>query len=107
MRLAFVILPIDGCTSLTKPNSYPSLLTFIGGTINLKQILAQWPEILRLASSIENWQATRDKTAWQWRCENALIATNPLSFGDSDNARKGLFPARGPIRRGISVEAFA
>jgi TnpA family transposase len=35
-----------------KAKLYPSLLPFIGGTINLKQALAQWPEILRLASSI-------------------------------------------------------
>src|SRR4029434_175159 len=28
-----------------KTKLYPSLLPFIGGTINLKQILAQWPEI--------------------------------------------------------------
>jgi TnpA family transposase len=35
-----------------KAKLYPGLLPFIGGTINLKQILAQWPEILRLASSI-------------------------------------------------------
>jgi TnpA family transposase len=28
------------------------LLPFIGGTINLKQLLAQWSEILRLACSI-------------------------------------------------------
>jgi TnpA family transposase len=35
-----------------KAKLYPSLLPFIGGTINVKQILAQWPEILRLASSI-------------------------------------------------------
>src|SRR6516165_3116816 len=32
--------------------SYPTLLPFIGGTINLKQLLAQWSEILRLACSI-------------------------------------------------------
>jgi TnpA family transposase len=31
---------------------YPMLLPFIGGTINLKQLLAQWSEILRLACSI-------------------------------------------------------
>jgi TnpA family transposase len=35
-----------------KAKLYPSLLPFVGGTINVKQILAQWPEILRLASSI-------------------------------------------------------
>jgi len=32
--------------------SYPTLLPFVGGTINLKQLLAQWSEILRLACSI-------------------------------------------------------
>ena len=32
--------------------SYPMLAPFIGGTINLKQLVAQWPEILRLACSI-------------------------------------------------------
>jgi TnpA family transposase len=32
--------------------SYPMLLPFIGGTINLKQLLVQWSEILRLACSI-------------------------------------------------------
>jgi len=32
--------------------SYPTLLPFIGDTINLKQSLAQWSEILRLACSI-------------------------------------------------------
>ena len=35
-----------------KAKLYPRLLPFIGGTIKVKQILAQWPEILRLASSI-------------------------------------------------------
>jgi hypothetical protein len=32
--------------------SYPMLVPFIGGTISLKQLFAQWSEILRLACSI-------------------------------------------------------
>jgi TnpA family transposase len=35
-----------------KAKRYPTLQPFIGGTINLKQLLAQWSEILRLGCSI-------------------------------------------------------
>ena len=35
-----------------KAKRYPMLQPFIGGTINLKQLLAQWSEILRLGCSI-------------------------------------------------------
>jgi TnpA family transposase len=35
-----------------KAKRYPALQPFIGGTINLKQLLAQWSEILRLGCSI-------------------------------------------------------
>ncbi len=35
-----------------KAKRYPTLRPFIGGTINLKQLLAQWSEILRLGCSI-------------------------------------------------------
>ena len=35
-----------------KAKRYPSLQPFIGGTINLKQLLAHWSEILRLGCSI-------------------------------------------------------
>jgi TnpA family transposase len=40
------------CSYSENAKSYPMLLPFVGGTINLKQLLAQWSEILRLACFI-------------------------------------------------------
>jgi hypothetical protein len=50
--------------------SYPMLVPFIGGTISLKQLLAQWSEILRLACSIRLGTVTSSlilRTAGWWR----------------------------------------
>ena len=41
-----------------KAKRYPTLQPFIGGTINLKQLLAQWSEILRLGCSIRTGTVT-------------------------------------------------
>lgn len=40
------------------PKAYPALTSFIGERINTKLILAQWPEILRLAASIKQGTVT-------------------------------------------------
>jgi TnpA family transposase len=37
---------------------YPALTKFIGGKINTKLILAQWPEVLRLVTSIKQGMVT-------------------------------------------------
>jgi TnpA family transposase len=42
----------------SRSNLYPALSGLTGGTINLKQILAQWEEVLRLASSIRQGTVT-------------------------------------------------
>ncbi len=44
--------------SVEKPGCYTTLAPLIGGTINTKQILAQWQEILRLATSIKHGTVT-------------------------------------------------
>jgi TnpA family transposase len=41
-----------------KAKNYPALAPFIGGKTNTKQILAQWPEFLRLATSIKQGTVT-------------------------------------------------
>lgn len=40
------------------PKQYPALASFIGGTINTKLILPQWPEVLRLVTSIKQGTVT-------------------------------------------------
>jgi len=40
------------------PKAYPALTSFIGERLNTKLVLAQWPEILRLAASIKQGTVT-------------------------------------------------
>jgi Tn3 transposase DDE domain len=46
----------------SRSNLYPALSGLIGGTINLKQIFAQWQEALRLTSSIRQGTVTASLT---------------------------------------------
>jgi hypothetical protein len=39
--------------TVEKPGIYPTLAPLVGGSVNSKQILTHWEEILRLATSIE------------------------------------------------------
>ena len=39
--------------SIEEPGSYPGLDGTVAGTLNTKQIVAHWDDILRLATSIE------------------------------------------------------
>jgi TnpA family transposase len=41
-----------------RASQYPALASFIGGKINTKLILAQWPEIVRLVTSIQQGTVT-------------------------------------------------
>jgi TnpA family transposase len=40
------------------PSQYPALANFIGGKLNTKLILAQWPEVVRLVASIKEGTVT-------------------------------------------------
>jgi TnpA family transposase len=44
--------------SIEKPGSYPGLDGTVAGTVNTKQIVAHWDDILRLAASIEQGTAS-------------------------------------------------
>jgi TnpA family transposase len=47
--------------SIEKPGSYPGLDGTVAGTLNTKQIVAQWDDILRLAASIEQGTASASR----------------------------------------------
>lgn len=44
--------------TVEKPGIYPTLAPLVGGSVNSKQILTHWEEILRLATSIEHGTVT-------------------------------------------------
>jgi hypothetical protein len=75
------------------------LLPFIGGTINLKELLAQWSEILRLATSIKRGTVTCDHGRFGLRAETHVaqprqrsrIRSSSLSVTEICNTPNPLF----------------
>ena len=53
--------------SFEKPGTYPGLESFLGGTINVKQMEAHWDDLLRLTSSLRKGTVTASLgTARSW-----------------------------------------
>jgi hypothetical protein len=77
------VTPLNTSSSMSHSSvSFTLPQPFIGGTINLKQLLAQWSEILRLGQSAGHGDfladpaktaTTRDKMASPWLCERVTF----------------------------------